>query len=1619
MKKHVRLLLLVATVVALLVLTAVMASAATPYQVEGGSSYATLAEAVSAVPAGGTITLTADVTENSMVTLNRAITYTIDFSTHTVTFSAKQGLLVSEGTVTVRGGVLTQSSSLYTGTTDAIICVAAANDMTLTIDGTTFRGGCSQLNLTNTGKATVNIYNAVFGDGTDPIRRALINCNNGSVPNADTLNIHSGTFTNNVNLDMGMINAAGMNVNIYGGTFTSVYGKNIIRLADADRVSVVSIEGGSFTMQQGGIIIDLTSPASNHGEVTITGGTFTGGSRQIDVGGQNELTISASTKVAGEPRFGLGTVTDAVIGTRNAGDQSINGVRDALVTVNGGTFILNGIRTTEETTDSDGKSEDIFGNQLYKVTLANYRIFHLAGGDCVINGGTFTLTDEGVDDTGVNFPGTGKPLEQRIFNMDDNDVISDLTIKGGTFTTSAHTVAIVYYAARHVDRADIGKLPSISISGGEFHALLGGRILDLSAGKSGKVTVEVSDGVFEGKGDCLIWVSLPSATSTLSITGGTFTLLENESLNGGAILRTGSNTYVDSTTPLTDPTKVHFASAVSISITGGLFIDDRSSNDQIVDASVGTSNITVGAATLLSRYAQPYFVKAASDAQTISMTRNTLKYFYLTEEYYAYTASTATDPSKAPTMREGATIRVVTDEEGIRFTSSVPNSFLATLSSYELHTIIAPVDFVNAAGAFTKAALEAYAQRNYAGDTSRVFVDIKAENSIAVSGDVTTFNGCIIKLRTVNYDRDFAAISYVLDKGTGKIYYGAYDPSRQVRSFANVAAEALSDTKTSVEGNYTVRSVLKTSEYSPYTSAAQNKMMTVAGLGEGDVIAEKAVTVGSSWGVVYASGASANLVSKINAMASSYGITTINGSTMTNEILIGKTGRTETNTALARISGNGYFVGIIGNKIVAVGTTNLLTMTAVDVLMRNYSAGSLQEALVCDLPLLTLNADTSFMFSRYRDGNLELGYEWGYNHDHYFSTSNINTEYAAERNEEAVDYPVYAAARLAEKLLGASEQSGVTALFNIVPDALNANGLTIHVGLTSDAATAALLKDFGTDINGYGYTIRDNKIVIASYNDQSLRKAIALFTADLADFKEGDIYCIPEGYEVTKTDTYTSDWASGFPLPSLQLSGALDVHADTYQYYYTGEQATLSAFEAYCSTLVGQGYTAQLVNDNVEGSYFRTYMSSDGKLSLHVMYTAYRHASTQYFSVTGSTSNVALDTMFSPAIRVIVTKVGENSILTTPPAKLQSLQTFTPNSKVATARLTSVQLKPECCGNCYIYALEDGSFIVLDGGGSSSTSSTNSDAEHLYKVLEKMHTEISGSSVSKSNPIRIAAWYISHSHNDHHDVFYKFCQSYTNSAGIFGFGAKYATIDYLIANFASDDEVYNVYDPNIAKLRIPFDLENSSWPTDMNGKIKYLKVHTGQKLWFANAELEVLYTHEDVYPWSLEYYNNTSTVIRFNIYDTNGTGTKGECINSGLWLGDLQYRGSQTMRAMYGDYLKSDMVQIAHHGGNGSELELYKLVNAEVIWWPHSSATVKAYAKYRDSYSENQKVSTGTIEQTDWKYLVVLEGYDFQINLSGALDTDFAGATDYYNGETITEGTYYFTPSSMETFRRS
>ena len=243
------------------------------------------------------------------------------------------------------------------------------------------------------------------------------------------------------------------------------------------------------------------------------------------------------------------------------------------------------------------------------------------------------------------------------------------------------------------------------------------------------------------------------------------------------------------------------------------------------------------------------------------------------------------------------------------------------------------------------------------------------------------------------------------------------------------------------------------------------------------------------------------------------------------------------------------------------------------------------------------------------------------------------------------------------------------------------------------------------------------------------------------------------------------------------------------------------------------------------------------------------------------------------------------------------------NKKVTLTMLS--QGEETDCGLGLIIHLPNGKFIIYDGGFS------------LYDKLYKKLTEIS----PKGSKITIAAWFVSHPHYDHQDAVTNFIKKHTHSVDVENIFYNYATKDVYAATTKEE---------NASSLESVTDGLDSSINANFSRTTKVIKPHTGQVYSFGSASAEILYTVEDVLPSKLDYVNSSSLIVRFTV--------AGQTI---LALADATHTVSTILQNNYGSYLKSDIVQLAHHGTYPGHASLYTKINASTLLWPTNTANAK------------------------------------------------------------------------------
>ncbi len=242
-------------------------------------------------------------------------------------------------------------------------------------------------------------------------------------------------------------------------------------------------------------------------------------------------------------------------------------------------------------------------------------------------------------------------------------------------------------------------------------------------------------------------------------------------------------------------------------------------------------------------------------------------------------------------------------------------------------------------------------------------------------------------------------------------------------------------------------------------------------------------------------------------------------------------------------------------------------------------------------------------------------------------------------------------------------------------------------------------------------------------------------------------------------------------------------------------------------------------------------------------------------------------------------------------------------------------------GMSYIIRTPKGSFIIIDGGWSGEG--------EAKKILDILNAQ----KVGEGLPV-VAAWIITHPHSDHIGAIAEMASVYYDEI----------RLERVICNF-ENDELLGASDAKamltagsgaVAVLRAAL-ASPGKW-----GRTELIKPHTGDMLYVDGVTLDILHTHEDVFPETdaLLYNNANSMAFRLS---AGG--------HSALILGDLSGKYMNAIADRYGAGLASDILQPTHHGRTHGSVAVYKLVSPSVVMWDASFASYdeyknEAYNKY-------------------------------------------------------------------------
>lgn len=233
------------------------------------------------------------------------------------------------------------------------------------------------------------------------------------------------------------------------------------------------------------------------------------------------------------------------------------------------------------------------------------------------------------------------------------------------------------------------------------------------------------------------------------------------------------------------------------------------------------------------------------------------------------------------------------------------------------------------------------------------------------------------------------------------------------------------------------------------------------------------------------------------------------------------------------------------------------------------------------------------------------------------------------------------------------------------------------------------------------------------------------------------------------------------------------------------------------------------------------------------------------------------------------------------------------------ASLTQMQIGG---GMSYVVQLCDGSFVCIDGG-----SYQPEDEQRLYEFLKAN---------SAAKP-KIAMWLFTHSHSDHIQLAAHFMAAYADAVEIEAVAYQFPDCSKISVEAESTEKMGQ-------------DIQR--FEAACQGKT-VCTLHTGQVYGFPGMELEVLRSLDDTY--LLPYFSFNDLSATFRLKFSSG--------KTALLLGDCMQRECRELMHTYGSHLRSDILQVSHHGLVGGDKDLYMAADPEICFWPVSEAVFSGH----------------------------------------------------------------------------
>ena len=274
----------------------------------------------------------------------------------------------------------------------------------------------------------------------------------------------------------------------------------------------------------------------------------------------------------------------------------------------------------------------------------------------------------------------------------------------------------------------------------------------------------------------------------------------------------------------------------------------------------------------------------------------------------------------------------------------------------------------------------------------------------------------------------------------------------------------------------------------------------------------------------------------------------------------------------------------------------------------------------------------------------------------------------------------------------------------------------------------------------------------------------------------------------------------------------------------------------------------------------------------------------------------------------------------------------------------------------YVIRTGKGKTIVIDGGWSEY------DGAYMFSYLQKI--------TGQASP-HIDAWFLTHPHGDHYGVLLEFANKYASQVTVDAFYHRMPTAEEAEKYF------YNA-DPTKIKNAVANILSKVGKLKDSQGDptriVSLNPLHSGKcnsSFDFDDVHFDILMTVDDLF-WGCDNittkYSGTKanaghvytneTIAQLTADNLNNSSVVFRVTMGGktiLFLGDAA-QSAGIMLKRYHDAnkadstqyfsLKSDIVQIAHHGTNNVQKVVYEAIDADIALWPTPKYDYNATADY-------------------------------------------------------------------------